>query len=472
MLRASRVVLEAYQTNLTIAAASRSSAWRLALATLQEAIAPDLVSFNSAAAACARAAQWRRALLLLVDLEARSLHADHRTWTPLLAALPWHHALMALAALETREMGNVQTVETACPLPAPFAATLSAAARDRAWATVLALMQRLKQSTEAEVATAKRAEAERARAVGLSAAIKSLVEVSRWPLGLCLVQEAQADLRSRCDSVLVSTCMLACRAGALWQLGLDLLDLLCEAEGKGAKVRTAVCHNSAISACAVAGQWLMALRLLCDAERMEILDMTTCNAAISACDRAHAWQHALQVLGVAEGRRLRADTISCATAISCCASAAEWTVALALFTRDLQPGAFSLSALVAACGAARCWERGLAIWQGWPFKLDLTCHNAALYLLAPVGQWVAALEVLRAMRRACEFRVELWGGFMGLAVAHGFFEHEPNRSISRFHGYTELGSLPGVLRGRGGLASHARALQGRWGAGQAFEFQR
>ena len=27
-------------------------------------------------------------------------------------------------------------------------------------------------------------------------------------------------------------------------------------------------------------------------------------------------------------------------------------------------GAFSLSALVAACGAARCWERGLAIWQG------------------------------------------------------------------------------------------------------------
>ena len=84
-------------------------------------------------------------------------------------------------------------------------------------------------------------------------------------------------------------------------------------------------------------------------------------------------------------------------------------------------GPFALSALVAACGAARRWEHGLAIWQGpcsgleqplpsvvdphwlmyrlyrgWPARKDLdhTCQNAALHLFAPLGRWVAALQAI------------------------------------------------------------------------------
>eukprot|EP00439_Symbiodinium_sp_Y106_P056640 s3658_g7.t4 len=371
-----RLSLEAYCSNLNIAAASRSSAWRLALAALHDAAEPDLVSFNSAAAACARATQWPRALRLLGNLAANALRADQRTWTPLLPVLPWPRALQVLRHLEERSLHLD---------PPLLSAALAATARAQAWAAMLQLLNELR----------ARDEGGRGFAVGLSAAIQSLAKASRWTASLGLVQEAHETRRLRDDVVLLSTCLLACRAGALWQLGLCLLQ-----EGAGLPITAAAPYNSAISACAEASQWQTALQLLAEAKCLGILDVTTCNASITACDRGHAWQHAMQVLeALKEQPGLRADAFSSAAAVSSCASAAQWRMALGLAAKEL-PGPFALSALLAACGAARRWEYGLAIWQGWPAgrDLDLTCQNAALQLFAALGRWVAALQVLDAMR--------------------------------------------------------------------------
>ncbi|CAE7233138.1 unnamed protein product, partial [Symbiodinium necroappetens] len=373
--RASRLSLEAYCSNVNIAAASRSSAWRLALAALRDAAKPDLVSFNSAVAACARATKWPQALRLLGNLKAAALQADQRTWTPLLPVLPWTRALQVFGDLEERSLLD----------PPLLAAALASSARAHAWAATLQLLNQLRARDEGGRGFGF--------AVGLSAAIRSLAKASLWPVSLGLVQESRDTGRLQHDVVLLSTCLLACRAGALWQLGLCLL----QAAG-GAELPTAAAHNSAISACAEKSQWQAALQLLADAERLGILDVTTCNASITACDRGHAWQHAMQVLEVAKEQRVRTDAFSSAAAVSSCASATQWSLALGLVAKE-PPGPFALSALVAACGAARRWEHGLAIWQGWPARKDLdhTCQNAALHLFAPLGRWVAALQVLDAM---------------------------------------------------------------------------
>ncbi|CAE7307905.1 MRL1 [Symbiodinium sp. CCMP2592] len=347
---------------------------RLALAALHDAAEPDLVSFNSAAAACARATQWPQALRLLGNLAANALRADQRTWTPLLPVLPWPRALQVLRHLEARSLHLD---------PPLLSAAVAATARARAWAATLQLLNELR----------ARDKGGRSFAVGLSAAIQSLAKASRWRASVGLMQEAHETRRLQDDVVLLSTCLLACRAGALWQLGLGLLQ-----DGAELPITAAAPYNSAISVCAEASQWQTALQLLADAERLGILDITTCNASITACDRGHAWQHAIQVLRVAKEHRVHTDAFSSAAAVSSCASAAQWRMALGLFVKEL-PGPFALSALLAACGAMRQWEHGLAIWQGWPAgrDLDLTCQNAALYLLAPLGRWMAALQVLDAM---------------------------------------------------------------------------
>ena len=276
---------QAYCSNLNIAAASRSSAWRqglatvplslssrtstrkrmqkyrglcrLALAALHDAAEPDLVSFNSAAAACARATQWPRALRLLGNLAANALRADQRTWTPLLPVLPWPRALQVLRHLEERSLHLD---------PPLLSAALAATARAQAWAAMLQLLNELR----------ARDEGGRGFAVGLSAAIQSLAKASRWTASLGLVQEAHETRRLRDDVVLLSTCLLACRAGALWQLGLCLLQ-----EGAGLPITAAAPYNSAISACAEASQWQTALQLLAEAKCLGILDVTTCNATLA-----------------------------------------------------------------------------------------------------------------------------------------------------------------------------------------------
>ena len=270
------IFVQAYCSNLNIAAASRSSAWRqrqrhatvllsldkvcsglrLALATLRDAAKPDLVSFNSAVAACARATKWPQALRLLGNLRAAALHADQRTWTPLLPVLPWPRALQVLGDLEERSLLD----------PPLLAAALAATARAHAWVATLQLLNQLRARDEGGRGFGF--------AVGLSAAIRSLAKASRWPVSLGLVQESRDMGRLQHDVVLLSTCLLACRAGALWQLGLCVLQA-----ADGAELPNAAAHNSAISACAEESQWQTALWLLADAEHLGILDVTTCNAS-------------------------------------------------------------------------------------------------------------------------------------------------------------------------------------------------
>ena len=130
----------------------------------------------------------------------------------------------------------------------------------------------------------------KAFAVALSTAMAGAVKAGRWLVALSLLPSCMDHV----DGVLLATCMRVCRAGHLWQLGLSLLP-------KAESMDVAV-YNAAISMCADAGQWHIALKLLSRANDEKLMDRTSCNAAITACDRGQSWQHALHIFHLSGSR--------------------------------------------------------------------------------------------------------------------------------------------------------------------------
>ena len=185
--------------------------------------------------------------------------------------------LRALRVLHEMHMATLQADATA----------LNAVLADCAtgpWPWGLILLQRLQQFGP------------KAFAVALSTAMAGAVKNGRWDVALSLLQSLQSY--EAIDGVLLATCMRVCRAGHLWQLGFSLLPR--------ARADVAV-YNAAISMCADAGQWQLALKLLGRAHDETRVDTTSCNAAITACDRGQAWQQALHIFHLSVGLR---DVIS------------------------------------------------------------------------------------------------------------------------------------------------------------------
>lgn len=90
-----------------------------------------------------------------------------------------------------------------------------------------------------------------------------------------------------------------------------------------------IVYTSAISACASAGEWTVALRLF---EQMPMKpDVVACNALLSAFERTAQWENALNFLENIPSYGLQPTLRSINTALSACGKSGTWEQAVKLF---------------------------------------------------------------------------------------------------------------------------------------------
>eukprot|EP00435_Cladocopium_sp_Y103_P019742 s2707_g4.t2 len=359
--------------NLAIATAAKAAKWKRAMSLMQRlkelCLQPDIVTFNTTLRACTRASRWRLAVQMLNSVRNQhGLQSDVVSYTSLLGFQKDSGAwIRALIVLHEMQVAKLQADATA------LNAVLADCMATGPWPLGLILLHRLQQFGP------------KAFAVALSTAMAGAVKNGRWDVALSLLQSYDPAI----DGVLLATCMRVCRAGHLWQLGLSFLPR--------ARADVAV-YNAAISMCADAGQWQLALKLLGRTHDETRMDTTSCNAAITACDRGQAWQHALHIFHLSAGLR---DVISYGAIISACR--AQWPLTLSLLrlaaSEDIRPGERAWSALFTSCKAQ--WELGLALAEeGRDSDWDLTCHNSVLHILATTGKWTQVIHLLRTLRES------------------------------------------------------------------------
>ena len=152
-----------------------------------------------------------------------------------------------------------------------------------------------------------------------------------WQQALQLLWIHEGPVLTLCNSFLAS--LEEC---GQWQRALQFLDVL---RGKEPKPDVAT-YNTALSACAAASCWELALATLCGLEDVQP-DAITYNAVITACANAGRWRGALALLVCMRGLKNR---ISFNTALHACAG----SVFAAFEFQDMR------EALIPAFLEARC----------------------------------------------------------------------------------------------------------------------
>lgn len=167
-------------------------------------------------------------------------------------------------------------------------------------------------------------------------------------------------------------------------------------------------YGSAIGACAVAGQWREAMRLLGVIEARGLTLNTRCyNGALSACDRAHQPEAALKLLGrMRASENAQPTVVSYSTVIAACSRVpdmAERAVQLMRLMKSdgVQPNAFTYGALAQAYTATGSWREALRLLREMEKRgvgaNELVLTNV-LNACAQGGAWKPALAIARTMR--------------------------------------------------------------------------
>eukprot|EP00397_Hematodinium_sp_SG-2012_P018259 GEMP01018700.1.p1 GENE.GEMP01018700.1~~GEMP01018700.1.p1 ORF type:complete len:778 (-),score=183.43 GEMP01018700.1:398-2710(-) len=166
----------------------------------------------------------------------------------------------------------------------------------------------------------------------------------------------------------------------------------------------------AISACASAHQWTLALQLLTDMPQHYSLRPTTItyNAAMNACAKAAQWTRALELLALMHqyGENAAPDVVSYSTALNACAKAGQWQCALELFDSmrgcGIRPNAIAYNACISAL--AKCehgvqWQSALSMLHSMdPSLRTVVSYSAAISACEKAGEWVAAVRLLDTMK--------------------------------------------------------------------------
>ncbi|CAE8581649.1 unnamed protein product, partial [Polarella glacialis] len=206
------------------------------------------------------------------------------------------------------------------------------------------------------------------------------------------------------NTIHYNAALSACAKAGKWNMALELLAIMSEVR----IARNARSFSSAITACSKVGQWSVSVALLGEmADGRVPADQIVYNSLISSCAKAGRWSTALEMLAAMVGAKLQADAISYNTAISACSAGGEWVAALGLLAAmaeaQIPRDAFTYSSLMAACDRAGHWDKALALfdslrggagrWAG--ASADATAYLAAIGACASGGKWQVALELLR-----------------------------------------------------------------------------
>eukprot|EP00435_Cladocopium_sp_Y103_P074729 s7_g50.t2 len=186
-----------------------------------------------------------------------------------------------------------------------------------------------------------------------------------------------------------------------------------------------VSYGAAIDACAKAGRWEEASRLLDEPWLNEMIlagltpNMASCNAALCAAKAAGHWQEAAELLEKMQSLGLPPDAQSFTAAIGACANAGRWEEALQMLRRAetettpepetrysleslVNPDVVCFSTAINACARQSRWKEALDLLDLMPIfhhEPNGYCYNTAASACARAGRWQKALELLSSMKR-------------------------------------------------------------------------
>ncbi|CAE7834734.1 unnamed protein product [Symbiodinium sp. CCMP2592] len=187
----------------------------------------------------------------------------------------------------------------------------------------------------------------------------------------------------------------------MWREALSALGKMQVVEMLGVMILPSmVVWNSAVSACARAGQWQRAFRLLGDLEGMSLeADVVTYSSVIKACDMSSQWRLALTLLGSLRRQDIRANLVTFNTTITACVSD-YWDLAVHmlqdLVAQAMCPDPFSLTTALDACGVAEDWLLALTCMEG-KIQATTACWNAMIKTAAGADGWTMGVHLLQQM---------------------------------------------------------------------------
>lgn len=260
-----RLEVNVFHFTAVIAACDRKN-WQLSLLLLEEMvklqIAPNQISYSSAATSCASAGYWHLSLDLLYAMPLKRLTPDQVSFNAAIDAyrgVSWECAVDLLLEMPRRRL--LQDAVS-------FGAAISACERDSEWQAVLEL--------------------------------------------LSLMYKMKVQLNEISGSAAISACG---QKGGQWEISLALLRDMLQAAGRPDRL----VWNAAITACETSSQWILALALLKDMSYTTQPDVVTYTACLSALQRRRfLWQQALQFLSQMEEAQNLPNVITLSAAATAC----------------------------------------------------------------------------------------------------------------------------------------------------------
>ena len=132
-----------------------------------------------------------------------------------------------------------------------------------------------------------------------------------------------------------------------------------------------------------------------DAEALEF------SLTMTACGKAHHWTQALQLLSLLRQRWVQEDVLLRNAAIGACGQAKKWQHGLALFGElGLQVDQVAIHTAISAC--ASHWQHVLCLLNSLPQLMlsgTLLTHTAAVRACGEGSQWQWAVQLLRDVQR-------------------------------------------------------------------------
>lgn len=229
--------------------------------------------------------------------------------------------------------------------------------------------------------------------------MSALGKYGRWREALNIFHNMRANGVEH-TTFSVACALNACAKAGEWEPALKLL------EEKQEEIElNAVCYNAAITACGIGRQPERGLRLLRDMPKFGVVpDIYSYNIVVRAFGQNGQWEEAIALLREAGGIGIAVDDICYCAVIKACGEALHWEKALTLFREIPSKGVRYNSALyrsiIKACGRCGQWQLSMALLREMRSKGNrptTRVYTTTLDVLRTNGQWQLALSLFREM---------------------------------------------------------------------------
>ncbi|CAJ1411552.1 unnamed protein product [Effrenium voratum] len=194
----------------------------------------------------------------------------------------------------------------------------------------------------------------------------------------------------------------------------DVIDIIEETRLQGFQPNT-ISMNSALTAFTRSYRW--AWGILCfDSLEKGRPDMISCGAAIHAYGLGGCWTGAMKIFRSMKFRRLQPDATTFNEALAACERGSQWqdglTLGRSMPALGLQPDVVTRGSMACALGRGALWRLAVRFRAG-----SAALGGAIITACASAVQWSWSQEVLGALRRDSEARLQICRGAVLAALA-------------------------------------------------------